>query len=207
MDNKKQLRAGMKQLRDNLTHDEVIENTREIYKNIIKTGLLKKSRLVLLYASINNEPDMYYIHDMIRSQYRGIDIGYPRVCEDREHMDYYIVKDYNKELTKGYMNIMEPDKDASDIIRPEKYIHNDEQVIVIVPGLVFDKMGNRTGYGGGYYDRFLSVYEKENKVVKLAVCYDFQVSSEEICHQPHDIAMDYVITEKNAYRISGGKGV
>ena len=65
-----------------------------------------------------------------------------------------------------------------------------ENSVVIVPGLMFDKSGNRLGYGGGYYDRFL-----ENKnIYKIGICFkEFLVG--ELKSLNHDIKMDLIITD------------
>ena len=207
MDNKNELRKQMKHIRDNLMPDEVKVYSKAICDNLIKTGLPDVCKLVLLYAPVNNEPDMFVLHDMINQKQEETDIAYPLVGSDKMHMDYYLVNNYSKELKKGYMNIKEPDETTAKMIKPEEYLDNNERIAVIVPGLVFDKTGNRTGYGGGYYDRFLGKYAENSNMIKIAVCYEFQMQDEEIYHERHDIVMDYVVTEKNIYRISGERGV
>lgn len=61
--------------------------------------------------------------------------------------------------------------------------------LIIVPGLAFDGVGYRLGYGGGYYDRFLSQHEK---ATKTGICYPFQ-KMERIPIEEHDVQLDEVI--------------
>ena len=65
---------------------------------------------------------------------------------------------------------------------------------VIVPGIAFDKKGNRMGFGAGYYDRSLSDFGG----TKIGICYDFQLL-DKIYADSHDIPMDYIISEENIY--------
>ncbi|MCF0205812.1 MAG: 5-formyltetrahydrofolate cyclo-ligase, partial [Bacteroidales bacterium] len=62
--------------------------------------------------------------------------------------------------------------------------------LIIVPGVAFDRNGNRLGRGRGYYDRFLCKYPK---VEKIGICFDFQLL-EEIPTEPTDIRMDKVVS-------------
>lgn len=67
---------------------------------------------------------------------------------------------------------------------------------VIVPMLGFDKLLNRVGYGGGYYDRLLTVQPSTRKVgVCIQLGYQDRLPS-----QSHDIPMDEIITERQIYR-------
>jgi 5-formyltetrahydrofolate cyclo-ligase len=64
--------------------------------------------------------------------------------------------------------------------------------IVLIPLLGFDRAGTRLGYGGGYYDRTLASLPKKPKLVGLAF------AAQElplIPREPHDVALDVVITE------------
>lgn len=62
--------------------------------------------------------------------------------------------------------------------------------LIIVPGLAFDRHGNRLGYGGGYYDRFLPAHPETHKI---ALCYDFQIV-EDLPLEPHDVQLDALLS-------------
>lgn len=65
--------------------------------------------------------------------------------------------------------------------------------LIIVPGLAFNPKGQRLGYGGGYYDRFLKT---QPSALKVGVFYAFQYC-EKIPVQEHDIALDQVIVPED----------
>ena len=66
---------------------------------------------------------------------------------------------------------------------------------VLVPGVSFDRRGHRVGSGAGYYDRAL----RGERCLKIGICYECQLSHEDLPTEEHDIAMDLVVTEKNTY--------
>lgn len=73
----------------------------------------------------------------------------------------------------------------------------DEEIldVVIVPALAFDSKKNRIGFGGGYYDTFLEkVRKKNNKVLFIGVCYDFQII-DSVPTEKHDVTLDFVVSE------------
>ena len=82
----------------------------------------------------------------------------------------------------------------------------DENILdlIIVPAVAFDYTKNRIGFGGGYYDTFLSRIllnnrnngKNRNKPLIIGVCYDFQLI-DYIPSEVHDIKVDSIITEKN----------
>ena len=64
--------------------------------------------------------------------------------------------------------------------------------LIIVPVVAFDTKLRRIGYGGGWYDRFLSV---QPGAIKVGLAYDVQRAS----HLPvesHDISLDMIVTEQ-----------
>jgi len=63
--------------------------------------------------------------------------------------------------------------------------------VVVVPGVAFDPDGNRIGYGGGYYDRFLI---QVPRAWRIGVCYDLQLIKE-VPRADHDVPVDAVVTE------------
>jgi len=70
---------------------------------------------------------------------------------------------------------------------------------IIVPMLGFDTQGYRLGYGGGYYDRTITGINPSPLVIGVA----FEILRlDNICPRPHDVAMDFIVTEAGIYQIS-----
>jgi 5-formyltetrahydrofolate cyclo-ligase len=92
------------------------------------------------------------------------------------------------ELSPGTFGILEP--------AGEKGISPEEIDLVVVPGVAFDKRGNRMGYGAGYYDSFLPKLRPEVK--KVAVAFEIQVT-DSLPAEEHDVKMDLIITENTIY--------
>jgi 5-formyltetrahydrofolate cyclo-ligase len=87
-------------------------------------------------------------------------------------------------LALGAFQIEEPQGDDTvDIAKIE---------MIVVPAIAYDRRGNRVGRGKGYYDRLLA----STKATKVGVGYDFQLLDEEIPAEPHDVAVDMVITDR-----------
>ncbi len=68
--------------------------------------------------------------------------------------------------------------------------------VCVLPLLAVDKEGNRLGYGGGYYDKFL----RENACLRIGYCYDFQVI-ERVENEPLDVKVQYIVTDKRTIKI------
>ena len=81
----------------------------------------------------------------------------------------------------GAFGILEPAGEEKDRITTPGFM--------LVPGLAFDKNGNRLGYGGGFYDKYLASHEE---IITAALGYDFQIV-EKVPSEPHDKKMDYLI--------------
>jgi 5-formyltetrahydrofolate cyclo-ligase len=64
--------------------------------------------------------------------------------------------------------------------------------LVVAPGLAFDLSGNRLGYGGGFYDRFLAALHP--RAMRVGVGYDEQLV-DEIPHDDHDVPLHAVVTD------------
>ena len=62
--------------------------------------------------------------------------------------------------------------------------------LAVVPGIAFDHLGHRIGFGKGYYDKLLAAKDSP----KIGLAYNFQVV-EPFEPLPHDVAMDLIITE------------
>jgi len=68
--------------------------------------------------------------------------------------------------------------------------------IILVPLVAFDNNLNRIGYGGGFYDRYISKIKKNKKVLTIGLAFSFQ-KVKRIPINKHDIKLDYILTEKD----------
>ena len=71
--------------------------------------------------------------------------------------------------------------------------------VVVLPLLAADERGGRLGYGGGYYDRYLTGMS-EKTPLKVGYCYDFQVV-EDACAGLLDVPLDVIVTDKRVIRV------
>ena len=101
-------------------------------------------------------------------------------------MEPRIVNNINQGLFKSDFGILEPteDNELIDINKIE---------LILVPGLAFDKNGNRMGHGNGYYDRFLS--SCSTSTIFIGIAYSFQVFNT-IPFDKYDVKIHKLITEK-----------
>ena len=68
----------------------------------------------------------------------------------------------------------------------------DKPDVCILPLLAADGQFRRLGYGGGYYDRYLS--RKGKNMLKIGICYDFQLVGE-VPSEEHDVLLDALVTD------------
>ena len=71
--------------------------------------------------------------------------------------------------------------------------------ILLIPLVAFDNQLNRLGYGGGYYDRYISKYQNTHKLIKIGIGFSYQ----KIINLPinkYDKKLDYLFTENGIVR-------
>ena len=69
--------------------------------------------------------------------------------------------------------------------------------IVLLPANGFDEQGFRLGYGAGYFDRTLASLARRPLVAGIS----FELGRLPTIHpQPHDIPLDYIVTEAGTYQ-------
>lgn len=75
--------------------------------------------------------------------------------------------------------------------------------VVLVPGLWFDRAGNRLGYGGGYYDRTLAALRRGRRIEAVGLAFAAQTGGR-LPAEAHDAPVDRVVTERGAWRTRRG---
>jgi 5-formyltetrahydrofolate cyclo-ligase len=73
--------------------------------------------------------------------------------------------------------------------------------LVVAPGLAFDRMGYRLGYGGGHYDRYLARLGPH--ATRVGIAFHVQVR-ERIPSGPDDQRLDFVVTERETIDCQAG---
>lgn len=183
-DEKNLIRKRMKQLRADMTRTERFEKSMQIFEQLITVPEFKRADRIYTYVSMDNEIDTIMLIDYSLSLEKRVFV--PRVSG--KDMEFYEISDIS-ELNPGYMGIYEPDING----REPDYSRTG---FMCMPGLAFDRSYNRIGYGGGFYDRYLSV---DNKLYKAALAYEAQLL-ESIPAQDGDVRPDMIVTEESIYR-------
>ena len=183
-DEKNLIRKQMKQLRADMTRTERFEKSMQIFEQLITVPEFKRADRIYTYVSMDNEIDTIMLIDYSLSLEKRVFV--PRVSG--KDMEFYEISDLS-ELNPGYRGIYEPDINGKE---PDY----SRTGFMCMPGLAFDRSYNRIGYGGGFYDRYLSV---ENKLYKAALAYEAQLL-ESIPAQDGDVRPDMIVTEESIYR-------
>lgn len=183
-DEKNLIRKQMKQLRADMTRTERFEKSMQIFEQLIAVPEFKRADRIYTYVSMDNEIDTIMLIDYSLSLEKRVFV--PRVSG--KDMEFYEISDIS-ELNPGYMGIYEPDINGKE---PDY----SRTGFMCMPGLAFDRSYNRIGYGGGFYDRYLSV---DNKLYKAALAYEAQLL-ESIPAQDGDVRPDMIVTEESIYR-------
>ncbi len=178
-----QLRSEILTLRDRLSKDEILSRSAAITRHFISLPLYRRKQEIMLYISYRSEVCTWKLLQRILS-----DKGYlyaPVTKIDEKRLEIYRVEDADQ-LIPGAYGILEPNPARCQRVDPAILD------LIAVPGSVFSRECGRYGYGGGYYDRFLSM--EAPQAVRIALAFSFQVK-ETIPLAPHDELMDYIITE------------
>ena len=163
---KKQIRKVMKVQRAELTKDQVLAYSSSIWNEIYKIPSFQSASTILLYSSFGNEVNTVEI--ATKALDLGKTIAYPVTNSTTNTMAFHKVNHLDELalISIGSFSLLEPRLDPSTKVAP------DSHTLMIVPGLAFDQEGYRTGYGGGFYDKYIAKYPA---LTTIGVCYDFQV--------------------------------
>ncbi|WP_153732952.1 5-formyltetrahydrofolate cyclo-ligase [Sporosarcina obsidiansis] len=114
----------------------------------------------------------------------GKRIAIPRCIPSSRQMDFRLIESFDQTETV-YLDLREPRIDLTTSVAAE------DIDLQIVPGVVYSEEGYRIGFGGGYYDRYLSNYP--HQTISLAFEQQIQTAME---RESHDIPVSYLYTEE-----------
>ena len=177
---KQTLRAEVIARVKNLSPTYCKEADEAICRWVIQSDAYDKAQTIFCYVGTEREIDtMRLIHIMMRD---GKSVAVP-LCVEKGVMEARRIEGMG-DLVSGRYGILAPRLNCQ-IVRPE------ELDLVIVPCCTGTPRGERLGYGGGYYDRYLA----KVKCPTMLLCRH-QLERADIPLEPHDILMDYLVTER-----------
>ncbi len=187
---KKEIRDEMKRRRARMSEKERSRQNLAIYHAILAEDIWQDLSCFFPFVSVGTEVDtIALIQRVLTMQEEGasIRVAVPRV-EGRE-MDFYEIHSL-QDLEEGSYGIREPRGYCRKILA--------DQGLMLLPGLAFDRNGGRVGYGGGFYDRYLSRHGSSH-LMTWAPAYDFQLV-DRLAVESHDIAPQKIITPDEVIR-------
>jgi len=182
MDSKSFIRHRLLAWRKALDPKDREGRDRRIAVNLESLGCFRDARHVLFYYSVAGEADTRRLID----RWIGKKQLCLPVCDHKGDLHATPIAE-PIHLEKGIEGIPEP--------RPTKKRLDDRIDLVIVPGVAFDKGGNRLGMGKGYYDRYLKIHPK---AIRVALAYEEQMLDGLPCGDG-DVPVHFVVTEKGVY--------
>lgn len=177
--NKQALRLEMKQRKREYTPAQLLQLSDAIANRLGTMAVFRQASCIALYHAL---PDEVQTAALLEACYPQKTILLPVVEGDTLRLVPYRGAD---SLQIGAFGIAEPLPTTEQ--EQQKEIQVD---LIIVPGVAFDRQGNRLGRGKGFYDRLLS----ELPATKVGICFGFQLCPK-IPTEPFDFRMDYLVTE------------
>ncbi|SFB20459.1 5-formyltetrahydrofolate cyclo-ligase [Acetitomaculum ruminis DSM 5522] len=187
MVNKTEIRKQIKAKKKELSRQQVVDYSTQIAKRMIESDFYNEADVIYPYIAYNQE----VITDLIIEDAwkKGKKVAVPTVVGDV--MDFFYITNFDG-LKKSDMGIPEP------VPSDETLAKGSPKVLIIMPGLAFDRNFNRIGYGGGYYDKYLDSH-KETEFLKVALTYDFQILPH-LETEEHDYKVDAIVTQSEIIR-------
>ena len=180
---KSQLREAMKELRAELSARD--PDAGETLADKFPMKLLERyGPMVSAYWPIGSEIDPLPLIRRLKNE-GDADICLPRI-EDDGTMTFRAWAPGNA-LEDRPFGLQEPPADTERV----------NPTLVLTPLLGFDRSGNRLGYGKGHYDRALEKLRAEGRVFVCGLAF-FGQEVERIPAEPHDIPLDWVMTERGS---------
>ncbi len=174
----------MRDLRRSLTPEFRAYASAVILQRLTGLDCYRRARAVHSYVAWQEEVEN---HILFRAMLReGKRVVAPKINSQTRTLEHYLLP-YFEALAPGAFGILEPSSERGACV----LANLEELDLVLVPGLAFDRQGNRLGYGGGYYDRLLA----EIEAPKVALAFAAQIV-DSIPTETHDCSVDLIVTER-----------
>lgn len=175
---------------------EVLENMvdaqrskieQQLVKHLLKSEVWNRAATIGITISRGTEWNTGAIIE--KGWQAGKQVCVPKCFPAEKQLQFYKIND-DSQLETGFYDLTEPDPEQTE------KVNKSEIDLLIVPGFIFDPNGYRIGFGGGYYDRFLSDFP--NQTISLAASQQVKTT---IPVNEHDIPVQQMITENGIWTV------
>ncbi|HWD12410.1 5-formyltetrahydrofolate cyclo-ligase [Pseudochrobactrum sp. sp1633] len=178
---KAEVRKSVLQARNALPETLRHAAAQSITQNFLNAMTLPEKSRVSGFWPIRSEIDPRPLMQALEA--RGMTLCVPAIL-DKQTIEFRAMS-FGDALVETGFGTMGPAADAP-VVDPD---------IMLIPLAAFDPSGNRIGYGAGYYDRAIAALHHKNKFpLLIGVAFDAQ-RVDHIAHEPHDVALNYILTE------------
>jgi 5-formyltetrahydrofolate cyclo-ligase len=185
---KQQLRKEMLAKLSSISKEQHIKKSQSIASHLYEQREWQEARAIGITLSMSHEVDTYAIIE--QAWMTGKRVAVPKCNRQTRTMTFRYITSY-EQLEVVYMNLREPIPEATLEAKAA------EMDLLIVPGLACTEHGERLGYGGGYYDRYLSSYNGHT----IALVFKEQIISK-LPIEPNDRLVQKVITDESVFTCS-----
>lgn len=180
---KKQLRTQFGKLRNALSPQEAKAFSQQMTNALKTLSDVQHAHVIASFVSFKSEIDTTAFNQWVIDANKVLLL--PKVDHSKNEIRFLQVTSLES-LKQGAYGILEPDEILCKPYDP-KHIE-----VVITPGLAFDALGYRLGYGGGYYDRLF--HSNSVKALRIGVGYDLQFT-ETLPHETFDLPVHFFVSE------------
>ncbi len=190
------LRKRIQARLDQLDRESIERKSRLITEALFQCGCWREADMVLCYLSFDGEVETKRIID--RALEEDKIVGVPRIGGDL--LIFYRISDRLHSLTENQWGIREPGRNLPEIdLRQISGVAG--KILIIAPGLAFDRQKNRLGRGRGYYDRFLAAVRESGAGDIFTVALSFREQLvRSIPVSEYDQRLDAIICENEIIR-------
>jgi len=202
---KRLLRKKFLEARERIPETETRAADAAIASYVFESGFYRDAKTIFVYISVGREVDTFSI--IRRAFADGKTVSVPRTGKDRRMEAVPVGEEefFTRAFTKWprAFGIPEPPEGLPEA--PESFSEPPEGLpeadvscpdLVIAPSLALDRLGYRLGYGGGFFDCYISAARaQKNRPLTAAVQRSIFVQDEPLPRESYDMAVDLIITE------------
>lgn len=184
---KKEIRQQMKQQLQHLKRPQYEHFSYQIAQYLYREKDFQSAAHIGLTLSNIPEVDTYQI---IRTCWElGKKVSVPKCIPETKEMDFRSIERFDQ-LESVYYHLYEP------IVKQSTSTNSSSIDLLLVPGLVYSKDGYRVGFGGGYYDRYLTDFQGNT----ISLGFSMQLV-DRIPFEDHDRKIQKIITNEGVFRV------